>query len=123
MRNLSLSQLTRELEVPASSHQSRRRRQARGAGPAAASGWFALTGVEITSGKSSERVRTLVSSSARFREAVGGQDGVGAVSERGLVRRRGLEDELTQVEVSMYESGHRLPGLRSLREYARLAGV
>ena len=45
------------------------------------------------------------------------------LSQRGLIRRMGLEDELTQAEVSMYESGRRAPGLLVLREYARLAGV
>lgn len=45
------------------------------------------------------------------------------LSQRGLIRRMGLEGELTQAEVSMYESGRRAPGLLVLREYARLAGV
>lgn len=45
------------------------------------------------------------------------------LSQRGLIRRMGLEGELTQAEVSMYESGRRVPGLLVLREYARLAGV
>jgi len=45
------------------------------------------------------------------------------LSQRGLIRRMGLEDELTQAEVSMYESGRRVPGLLVLRKYARLAGV
>lgn len=45
------------------------------------------------------------------------------LSQRGLIRRMGLEDELTQAEVSMYESGRRVPGLLVLREYAKLAGV
>jgi transcriptional regulator with XRE-family HTH domain len=45
------------------------------------------------------------------------------LSQRGLIRQMGLEGELTQAEVSMYESGRRLPGLLVLREYARLAGV
>lgn len=45
------------------------------------------------------------------------------LSQRGLIRRMGLEGELTQAEVSMYESGRRVPGLLVVREYARLAGV
>lgn len=45
------------------------------------------------------------------------------LSQRGLIRQMGLEGELTQAEVSMYESGRRQPGLLVLREYARLAGV
>lgn len=45
------------------------------------------------------------------------------LSQRGLIRQMGLADELTQAEVSMFESGRRMPGLLVLREYARLAGV
>jgi transcriptional regulator with XRE-family HTH domain len=45
------------------------------------------------------------------------------LSQRGLIRRMGLEGELTQAEVSMYESGRRVPGILVLREYAKLAGV
>jgi transcriptional regulator with XRE-family HTH domain len=45
------------------------------------------------------------------------------LSQRGLIRPMGLEGELTQAEVSMYESGRRIPGLLTLREYAKLAGV
>jgi len=45
------------------------------------------------------------------------------LSQRGLIRRMGLEGELTQAEVSMYESGRRIPGLLTLREYAKLGGV
>jgi transcriptional regulator with XRE-family HTH domain len=45
------------------------------------------------------------------------------LSQRGLIRRMGLEDELTQAEVSMFESGRRIPGLLVLREYAKLGGV
>jgi len=35
----------------------------------------------------------------------------------------GLADELTQAEVSMFESGRRIPGLLVLRGYAKLGGV
>lgn len=45
------------------------------------------------------------------------------LSQRGLIRRMGLEGELTQAEVSMFESGRRIPSLLVLREYALLAGV
>lgn len=45
------------------------------------------------------------------------------LSQRGLIRRIGLTDELTQAEVSMFESGRRIPSLLVLREYALLAGV
>ena len=45
------------------------------------------------------------------------------LSQRGLIRRMGLADELTQAEVSMFESGRRIPGLFVLLEYALLAGV
>jgi transcriptional regulator with XRE-family HTH domain len=45
------------------------------------------------------------------------------LSQRGLIRRMGLEGELTQAEVSMYESGRRIPGLLTLGEYAKLGGV
>src|SRR2546423_10665780 len=45
------------------------------------------------------------------------------LSQRGLIRRMGLEGELMQAEVSMFESGRRIPGLLVLREYAKLGGV
>ena len=45
------------------------------------------------------------------------------LSQRGLIRKMGLEEELQQAEVSMYESGRRIPGILVLREYALLAGV
>jgi transcriptional regulator with XRE-family HTH domain len=45
------------------------------------------------------------------------------LSQRGLIRRMGLTDELTQAEVSMFESGRRIPSLLVLREYALLANV
>lgn len=45
------------------------------------------------------------------------------LSQRGLIRRMGLSDELTQAEVSMFESGRRIPSLLVLREYALLANV
>lgn len=45
------------------------------------------------------------------------------LSQRGLIRQMGLADELTQAEVSMFESGRRIPGLLVLREYSLLAGI
>lgn len=45
------------------------------------------------------------------------------LSQRGLIRKMGLEGELKQAEVSMYESGRRSPSILVLREYALLAGV
>jgi transcriptional regulator with XRE-family HTH domain len=45
------------------------------------------------------------------------------LSQRGLIRRMGLTDELTQAEISMFESGRRIPSLLVLREYALLAGI
>lgn len=45
------------------------------------------------------------------------------LSQRVLIRRMGLENDLTQAEVSMFESGRRIPGLLVLHEYARIAGV
>jgi transcriptional regulator with XRE-family HTH domain len=45
------------------------------------------------------------------------------LSQRGLIRSMGLTDELTQAEVSMFESGRRIPSLLVLHEYGRLAGV
>lgn len=45
------------------------------------------------------------------------------LSQRGLIRQMGLGVELTQAEVSMFESGRRIPSLLVLREYARLANI
>jgi transcriptional regulator with XRE-family HTH domain len=45
------------------------------------------------------------------------------LSQRGLIRRMGLQDELSQAEISMFESGRRVPSLLVLREYALLANV
>lgn len=45
------------------------------------------------------------------------------LSQRGLIRRMGLADELSQAEISMFESGRRIPSLIVLLEYAHLAGV
>jgi transcriptional regulator with XRE-family HTH domain len=45
------------------------------------------------------------------------------LSQRGLIRRLGLGEKLSQAEVSMFESGRRIPSLLVLREYALLANV
>lgn len=45
------------------------------------------------------------------------------LSQRGLIRQIGLVDDLTQAEVSMFESGRRVPSLLVLRLYSNLAGV
>jgi transcriptional regulator with XRE-family HTH domain len=45
------------------------------------------------------------------------------LSQRELIRRLGLSGKLTQAEVSMFESGRRVPSLLVLREYALLANV
>lgn len=45
------------------------------------------------------------------------------LSQRGMIRQMGLKDELSQAEVSMFESGRRIPSLLVLREYALLANV
>lgn len=45
------------------------------------------------------------------------------LSQNELLRRLGLEDELTQAHVSLFESGSRAPSLPVLLEYARSANV
>ena|SRR2546423_7790023 len=45
------------------------------------------------------------------------------LSQNGMIRRMGLNDELTQAEISMYERGIRVPPLPFLLEYARAANV
>lgn len=45
------------------------------------------------------------------------------LSQRGLIRQMGLVDDLTQAEVSMFESGRRIPSLLVLKLYSSLAGV
>jgi transcriptional regulator with XRE-family HTH domain len=45
------------------------------------------------------------------------------LSQRGLIRQLGLVDDLTQAEVSMFESGRRVPSLLVLKLYSDLAGV
>jgi transcriptional regulator with XRE-family HTH domain len=45
------------------------------------------------------------------------------LSQRGMIRQMGLTDELTQAEVSMFESGRRIPSLLVLKAYADLAGI
>lgn len=45
------------------------------------------------------------------------------LSQRGLIRQMGRTDDLTQAEVSMFESGRRIPSLLVLKLYSDLAGV
>lgn len=45
------------------------------------------------------------------------------LSQRGLIRQMGMTDDLTQAEVSMFESGRRVPSLMVLKLYSNLAGV
>jgi transcriptional regulator with XRE-family HTH domain len=45
------------------------------------------------------------------------------LSQNGMIRRMGLEDELTQAHVSMFERGVRVPSLPVLLEYARAANL
>lgn len=45
------------------------------------------------------------------------------ISQRGLIRQMSLTNDLTQAEVSMFESGRRVPSLLVLKEYADIAGV
>ncbi len=45
------------------------------------------------------------------------------LSQNELIRRMGLEDELTQARISAYERGVREPKLLVLLSYARVAGV
>jgi len=45
------------------------------------------------------------------------------LSQNGILRRLGLDDELTQAEWSAYERGVRIPSLPVLLETAELAGV
>lgn len=43
------------------------------------------------------------------------------LSQNGMIRRMGLEDSLTQAEISAFERGIRQPPLYVLLEYARAA--
>ena len=45
------------------------------------------------------------------------------LSQNGMIRRLGLEDEITQSRISGYELGTREPSLPTLLRYARAAGV
>lgn len=45
------------------------------------------------------------------------------LSQKDLIRRLGLSDELVQANISQYESGVREPTLKDLLKYARLARV
>jgi transcriptional regulator with XRE-family HTH domain len=45
------------------------------------------------------------------------------LSQNGMVRQIGFEDDLSQAEVSMFERGVRVPPLPVILEYARAANV
>ena len=45
------------------------------------------------------------------------------LSQNGLIRRMGFEDDLTQAQISMFERGVRQPSLLILAAYARVANV
>ena len=45
------------------------------------------------------------------------------LSQNGMIRRLGLEDELIQADVSSFELGAREPALPHLLRYARTVGV
>jgi transcriptional regulator with XRE-family HTH domain len=45
------------------------------------------------------------------------------LSQNEMIRRLGLEDEITQSRISGYELGTREPSLPTLLKYARIAGV
>ncbi len=45
------------------------------------------------------------------------------LSQNGMIRRLGLEDELSQSHVSLFESGTRAPSLPVLLAYAETANV
>ena len=45
------------------------------------------------------------------------------LSQNGMIRKMGLQDELSQAEISMFESGTRVPSLPVLLEYSRSANV
>ena len=45
------------------------------------------------------------------------------LSQDDMVRRLGLEEQLTREEISKYERGLRVPSLLTLLKYARTAGL
>jgi transcriptional regulator with XRE-family HTH domain len=45
------------------------------------------------------------------------------LSQNGLIRRMGLDDDLTQAEISAFERAIRIPPLHVLLSYARAAGL
>jgi transcriptional regulator with XRE-family HTH domain len=45
------------------------------------------------------------------------------LSQNEMIRRMGMEDELTQAHVSLFESGSRVPSLPVLLAYAEAANV
>jgi hypothetical protein len=59
---------------------------------------------------------------ASGRETAGGEGTFGD-SQNGLIRRLGLEDEITQSDLSAFERGTREPPLHVLLRYSQLARV
>jgi transcriptional regulator with XRE-family HTH domain len=45
------------------------------------------------------------------------------LSQNGILKRMGIEDDLTREEVSAFERGIRVPPLPVLLKYARVAGI
>jgi transcriptional regulator with XRE-family HTH domain len=45
------------------------------------------------------------------------------LSQNGLIRQMGFEDDLTQAQISMFERGVRQPSLLILAAYARVANI
>ena len=45
------------------------------------------------------------------------------LSQNGMIRRMGLDDKLTQAEISAFERGVRVPPLPVLLRYARVSNV
>jgi|SRR5438067_7167946 len=45
------------------------------------------------------------------------------LSQNGLIRKMGFDDELTQAQISMFERGIRQPSLLILAAYAKVANV
>jgi transcriptional regulator with XRE-family HTH domain len=63
-----------------------------------------------------ERPARLAEKLLHIRKALG-------LSQNGLIRRMGLEDEIVQADISTYEIDQREPPLKVLLAYARAANV
>ena len=67
-------------------------------------------------GTAARRPKRLAEKLLEMREKLG-------LSQNGMIRRFGLEDELSQSHVSLFESGTRAPSLPVLLAYAEAANV